>query len=123
MLKVELHTHTVDDRVDHIPHTAFELIDRAAALSYQALAITLHDLQLDIRPLKPYAAERGIGRHRFEFQMLYGVRRETQEAMVRRGFNMRVYVPYGKQWFPYFYRRLRERKENVSFVLRNLVRR
>lgn len=60
MLKVELHTHTVDDRVDHIPHTAFELIDRAAALSYQALAITLHDLQLDIRPLKPYAAERGI---------------------------------------------------------------
>jgi proline dehydrogenase len=55
--------------------------------------------------------------------MLYGVRRETQEAMVRRGFNMRVYVPYGKQWFPYFYRRLRERKENVSFVLRNLMRR
>ena len=42
--------------------------------------------------------------------------------MVRRGFNMRVYVPYGKQWFPYFYRRLRERKENVSFVFRNLVR-
>jgi proline dehydrogenase len=85
-------------------------------------AIATHDDER-IEHAIEYAAERGIGRHRFEFQMLYGVRRETQEAMVRRGFNMRVYVPYGQQWFPYFYRRLRERKENVSFVLRNLLRR
>ena len=85
-------------------------------------AIATHDDER-IEHAIEYATERGIGRHRFEFQMLYGVRRETQEAMVRRGFNMRVYVPYGKQWFPYFYRRLRERKENVSFVLRNLLRR
>ena len=54
---------------------------------------------------------------------LYGIRRETQEDMVRRGYRMRVYVPYGKEWFPYFYRRLRERKENVTFVLRSVVRR
>jgi len=85
-------------------------------------AIATHDDERIERAIR-YASERGIGRHRFEFQMLYGVRRETQEAMVRRGFNMRVYVPYGEQWFPYFYRRLRERKENVSFVLRNLLRR
>lgn len=85
-------------------------------------AIATHDDER-IEHAIEHAIQRGIGRHRFEFQMLYGVRRETQEALVRRGFNMRVYVPYGKQWFPYFYRRLRERKENVSFVLRNLLRR
>ena len=60
MLKVELHTHTADDPVDRISHTSHELIDRAAALGYQALAITLHDRQLDIEPLKGYAEERGI---------------------------------------------------------------
>jgi predicted metal-dependent phosphoesterase TrpH len=60
MLKVELHTHTADDPVDLIPHTAHQLIDRAAALGYQALAITLHDRQMDVRPLTAYAAERGI---------------------------------------------------------------
>jgi predicted metal-dependent phosphoesterase TrpH len=59
-LKVELHTHTVDDPVDRIPHTAPELIDRAAELGYQALAITLHNKQLDVSPLRSYAAERGI---------------------------------------------------------------
>jgi predicted metal-dependent phosphoesterase TrpH len=60
MLKVELHTHTADDPIDRIPHTARELIDRAAALHYDALAITLHDRQLDVRPLHDYAAGRGI---------------------------------------------------------------
>jgi proline dehydrogenase len=70
-----------------------------------------------------HAREKEIDPRRFEFQMLYGVRRETQEEMVGRGFNMRVYVPYGEQWFPYFYRRLRERKENVTFVLRSVLRR
>jgi len=60
MLKVELHSHTADDPVDRIPYTAIELIDRAAALGYHALAITLHDAQLDIRGLVPYAADRGI---------------------------------------------------------------
>jgi len=60
MLKVELHTHTVDDPIDEIPHSSRELIDRAAELGYHALAITLHERQLDIRDLVPYAAERGI---------------------------------------------------------------
>ena len=60
MLKVELHTHTADDPEDTIPHTTFELIDRAAALEYDALAITLHDHQLDLKPFARYAAERYI---------------------------------------------------------------
>jgi len=60
VLKVELHTHTSDDPVDRIPHSARALIDRAAALEYDAVAITLHDRQFDVRPLVPYAAERGI---------------------------------------------------------------
>ena len=60
MLKVELHTHTADDPVDRIPHSTTELIDRAATLGYDALAVTLHERQLDTRRLIPYAAERGI---------------------------------------------------------------
>jgi predicted metal-dependent phosphoesterase TrpH len=60
MLKVELHTHTADDPVDRIPHTLTQLIDRAAALGYHALAVTLHERQLDVRPFTSYAAERGI---------------------------------------------------------------
>ena len=59
MLKVELHTHTADDPVDAIPHTTYELIDHAVALGYDAIAITLHDRQLDLRSAVPYAAERG----------------------------------------------------------------
>jgi len=60
MLKVELHTHTADDPVDRIPHTTLELIDRAAALGYDALAITLHEQQLDLGRFAPYAADRGL---------------------------------------------------------------
>src|SRR2546428_9456643 len=60
MLKVELHAHTADDPVDRIPHTSFELIDRVAALGYDALAITLHERQLDLRRLLPYAAKRRV---------------------------------------------------------------
>ena len=60
MLKVELHTHTADDPVDRIPHTLTQLIDRAAALGYHALGVTLHERQLDVRPFARYAADRGI---------------------------------------------------------------
>jgi predicted metal-dependent phosphoesterase TrpH len=60
MLKVELHTHTADDPVDRIPYTVPQLIDRAAAIGYHALAVTLHERQLDLRPFAPYAADRGI---------------------------------------------------------------
>jgi len=60
MLKIELHTHTADDPIDAIPHTTFELIDHAAALGYDAVAVTLHERQLDLRPFIPYADERGL---------------------------------------------------------------
>jgi predicted metal-dependent phosphoesterase TrpH len=60
MLKVELHTHTSDDPVDYIPHTVADLVDHAAKLGYQAVAITLHERQLDVTPFRSYAAERGI---------------------------------------------------------------
>ncbi|MGH7573069.1 MAG: proline dehydrogenase family protein [Gemmatimonadota bacterium] len=85
-------------------------------------AIATHD-DARIRHVTEHASSRGLAPDRFEFQMLYGIRTATQAAMVERGYRMRVYVPFGERWFPYFYRRLRERKENVSFVLRNLLRR
>jgi len=83
--------------------------------------IATHDDQI-INAVKSYAAENDISPDGYEFQMLYGLRPETQENMARDGYNMMVYVPYGTEWLPYFYRRLRERKENVFFVLRNLFR-
>ena len=83
--------------------------------------IATHDDQL-IQATKQFVSADGVGREAFEFQMLYGIRPETQQAIAREGYNMLVYVPYGTEWFPYFFRRLRERKENVWFVLKNLVR-
>jgi proline dehydrogenase len=65
---------------------------------------------------KAYAAARGYGRERFEFQMLYGIRRDLQTALAR-DYTVRVYVPFGRQWYPYFMRRLGERPANVRFVL------
>ena len=69
-----------------------------------------------------HAAQAGIGKEAFEFQMLYGVRRDLQVQLVRDGYNMRVYVPYGKHWYPYFMRRLAERPANVWFVMKNLLK-
>ena len=83
--------------------------------------IATHDDEL-ISATKILAANEGISRDRFEFQMLYGMRPQTQQQIVREGYRMRVYVPFGTQWAPYFARRLRERKENVWFALRNLAR-
>ncbi len=84
--------------------------------------IATHDDAL-IEATKQFARENDIPRDAFEFQMLYGLRSETQEQMVRDGYNMLVYVPYGTEWVPYFWRRLRERKENVTFLLKNVLRR
>ena len=64
----------------------------------------------------------GIGKEKFEFQMLYGVRRDLQRQLARDGYNVRVYVPYGKHWYPYFMRRLAERPANIWFVLKNLLK-
>ena len=82
-------------------------------------AIATHDEAM-IGAARGYAAERGIGRDRYEFQMLYGIRRDLQQSLAGEGFRMRIYVPFGRQWFPYFMRRLGERPANVGFVVRSL---
>ena len=69
-----------------------------------------------------FATREGIGKEKFEFQMLYGIRRDLQRQLSRDGFNVRIYVPYGKHWYPYFMRRLAERPANVWFVLKNLAK-
>jgi proline dehydrogenase len=69
-----------------------------------------------------FARREGIGKEKYEFQMLYGIRRDLQRQLARDGFNMRIYVPYGKHWYPYFMRRLAERPANVWFVLKNLAK-
>jgi proline dehydrogenase len=84
-------------------------------------AIATHDERLIGRAIV-FARERGIAADRFEFQMLYGVRRDLQERLVRAGYGVRVYVPFGTQWYPYFMRRLAERPANVAFVLRSVLR-
>jgi proline dehydrogenase len=83
--------------------------------------IATHDENM-IRATKECAAREGIGKERFEFQMLYGIRRDLQEGLAREGYNVRVYVPYGKTWYPYFMRRLAERPANVWFVLKNFLK-
>ena len=82
-------------------------------------AIATHDEAM-IGATRGYAAERGFGHDRYEFQMLYGIRRDLQQSLAGEGFRMRIYVPFGRQWFPYFMRRLGERPANVGFVLRSL---
>ena len=69
-----------------------------------------------------FAKEHGIPSDNYEFQMLYGIRRDLQEKLVREGYRMRVYVPYGRYWYPYFMRRLAERPANIWFVLRNVMK-
>ncbi len=81
--------------------------------------IATHDNEL-INWTKEYTRENDIGKSRFEFQMLYGLRQETMEEFAANGYNARIYVPFGTMWFPYFKRRLMERKENIWFVLSTL---
>jgi proline dehydrogenase len=83
--------------------------------------IATHDPKM-IAATIDFAKREGIGKEAFEFQMLYGVRRDLQRQLARDGYNMRVYVPYGKHWYPYFMRRLAERPANIWFVLKNLVK-
>ncbi len=83
--------------------------------------IATHDDRL-IEATKDFAEREEIEAEAFEFQMLYGLRRQTQRELAQEGYNMMVYVPYGTEWFPYFSRRLREKPENVWFVLKNLFR-
>jgi proline dehydrogenase len=83
--------------------------------------IATHDPAI-IEHAKRFVQEKGIALDRFEFQMLYGVRRDLQEQLVREGYRMRVYVPFGTQWYPYLMRRLAERPANLAFITGNVVR-
>jgi proline dehydrogenase len=83
-------------------------------------AIATHDEAI-VGEVKRFAAEHGISADRYEFQMLYGIRRDLQTSLTAEGYRMRVYVPFGREWFPYFMRRLGERPANVGFVLRSLL--
>jgi proline dehydrogenase len=84
-------------------------------------AIATHDEKM-IEQTKAYAAEKKISRDAFEFQMLYGIRRDLQRSLIADGYRLRLYVPFGGAWYPYFMRRLAERPANLFFILRNLLR-
>ena len=83
--------------------------------------IATHDPKM-IEGTIDYANREKIGKDAFEFQMLYGIRRDLQEKLAREGYHVRVYVPYGKHWYPYFMRRLAERPANIWFVMKNLFK-
>jgi proline dehydrogenase len=85
-------------------------------------ALATHDEAL-IRRIRQFADERRVPRDAFEFQMLYGIRRDLQRRLAADGYRVRLYVPFGKAWYPYYMRRLAERPANVFFILRNLFRR
>jgi proline dehydrogenase len=102
-------------------------VDAAYARMLKALltsghrpAIATHDKKL-IDLACSYAQQQQIASDRFEFQMLYGIRRDLQASLSRRGYAMRVYIPFGREWFPYFMRRLGERPANVAFVIRGIL--
>lgn len=84
-------------------------------------AIATHDEKM-IEATKGYAASRNVSRDAFEFQMLYGIRRDLQRQLAKEGYRVRVYVPFGAAWYPYYMRRLAERPANVLFILRNLFK-
>ena len=86
---------------------------------YHGLAT--HDENM-IAAAKAFAAQRGIDRSHFEFQMLFGVRRDLQRKLVAEGYNVRVYIPFGREWYPYFMRRLAERPANVFFIAKQMFR-
>ncbi len=87
---------------------------------YHGLAT--HDEHI-INEAKAFALREKIARESFEFQMLYGIRRDLQQQLVQHGWGMRVYIPFGTEWYPYFMRRLAERPANVFFIVKNLFRR
>jgi proline dehydrogenase len=83
--------------------------------------IATHDEAM-VSATKQYVREQGIALDSFEFQMLYGIRRDLQRALVREGYRVRVYVPFGAEWYPYFMRRLAERPANVLFLAKNMLK-
>jgi proline dehydrogenase len=83
-------------------------------------AFATHDPSMHALALR-WAAERGIGKDAYEFQLLYGIRRDLQQALVAGGSRVRIYIPFGREWFPYFMRRLGERPANVRSVVASLL--
>ena len=88
--------------------------------NYPALAT--HDEAI-INAACKYARDNGIDKAAFEFQLLYGIRRDLQQKLLSQGYNVRIYVPYGSQWYPYLMRRMAERPANLMFVMSNAIRR
>ena len=84
-------------------------------------ALGTHDERLVSEALA-YAKEKGIQAARFEFEMLYGIRRDLQKRVIKEGYRLRLYVPYGAAWYPYFMRRLAERPANVLFLAKNFFK-
>lgn len=84
-------------------------------------AIATHDEAI-IRAAMEFARSRGIPKDHFEFQLLYGIRRDLQLQLAREGYIVRIYIPYGRQWYPYYMRRLAERPANVAFIVRNFFK-
>ena len=103
-LKIESNTLSEDGRIPPIP------------------AIASHD-EKRIEFAKQYAEKVGLPKNAIEFQMLYGIRRDLQEQLVREGYPVRVYIPFGREWYPYFMRRLAERPANIWFFISNFFRR
>jgi proline dehydrogenase len=114
------------------PHSAAFAVKRDVDNNYLKLmkvlldhgtypALATHD-ELIQNDAQRYRRERGMAKDRFEFQMLYGIRRDVQRQLAGEGYRVRVYVPYGTEWYPYFTRRLAERPANAMFLLRNLMK-
>ena len=111
-----------------VAHAKKSDVDAAYARMMKALltdgtypAIATHDPEM-IALAREWARTHGIAPDRFEFQMLYGVRRDLQSMLTRAGYRVRIYIPFGREWFPYFMRRLGERPANVMFVIRGILR-
>jgi len=100
--------------------TAYVEITRLLLSEGNYPAIATHDPAM-IDAARAHAAAKGIAADRFEFQMLYGIRRDLQAQLRADGFGVRVYVPFGREWFPYFMRRLGERPANIGFVIRGIL--
>jgi len=109
-----LHAHLRDTSANYLA-LAKNLLENGA---YPAIAT--HDRRM-IEAVEQFAAERAIPRDRFEFQMLYGIRRDEQRRLVTEGYRLRLYVPFGEAWYPYFMRRLAERPANLLFFARYML--
>lgn len=100
---------------------AFARLAEALLLRGTYPAVATHDERL-IRHVQDVVRTHGIGPERFEFRLLFGIRRDLQMGLARQGYRVRVYLPYGKEWYPYLMRRLAERPSNLAFVVQSFLR-